>query len=94
MDKIHIKAILFDFGDTLINTDKFDYDTCLRKVHESLTTDNITVPYEEYKNVYFNIRNKLYKETEDSLREAKFSLRITETLKHFGAHSNRKTLLS
>jgi putative hydrolase of the HAD superfamily len=90
MGKIHIKAILFDFGDTLVSTDKFDYDQCLRKVHESLTTDNITVPYEEYKNVYFNIRNKLYKETEDSLREAKFSLRITETLKHFGYSLRQK----
>jgi FMN phosphatase YigB (HAD superfamily) len=90
MGKIHIKAILLDFGDTLVSTDKFDYDQCLRKVHESLTTDNITVPYEEYKNVYFNIRNKLYKETEDSLREAKFSLRITETLKHFGYSFRQK----
>jgi putative hydrolase of the HAD superfamily len=84
MGKIHIKAILFDFGDTLIHTDKFNYDTCSRKVHESLVKDNIIVPYEEYKNVYFNIRKKLYKKTEESLREALFSLRLTETLKHFG----------
>jgi putative hydrolase of the HAD superfamily len=90
MGKIHIKAILFDFGDTLIHTDKFDYDTCLRKVHESLVNDNIIVPYEECKSVYFNIRKKLYKETEDSLREAKFSLRLTETLKHFGYSFRQK----
>jgi putative hydrolase of the HAD superfamily len=82
--KIKIKAILFDFGDTLISTVNFDYDLCLRKVHESLTKDNITVPYEEFKNIYFDVRNRLYKETENSLREAEFCLRITETLKHFG----------
>jgi len=79
-----IKALLFDFGDTLIQTNNFDYDTCLRKVHKSLIKDNVTTPYEEFKNVYFDIRNRLYKETEDSLREAEFRLRITETLKHFG----------
>jgi putative hydrolase of the HAD superfamily len=81
---MQIKALLFDFGDTLISTSKFDYDICLRKVYESLIKDNITIPYEEYKNVYFNVRNKLYKEAEESLREAKFNQRITETLKHFG----------
>ena len=79
-----IKAILFDFGDTLIRTDKFDYDLCLRKVHESLANDNISVPYEEFKNAYFDVRNRLYKETEDSLREPDFRLRIAETLKRFG----------
>jgi len=85
-----IKAILFDFGDTLISTDKFDYDQCLKKIHESLTKDNVTVPYEEFKKVYFNVRNRLYKKTEESLREAKFNLRITETLKHFGYSFKQK----
>jgi len=79
-----VKAILFDFGDTLIRTDKFDYDTCLKKVHESLANNNVTVPYEEFKNLYFDVRNRLYKETEDSLLEAEFRLRIINTLKHFG----------
>jgi putative hydrolase of the HAD superfamily len=85
-----LKAILFDFGDTLIHTDKFDYDLCLRKVHESLANHSIIVPYEECKNVYFDIRNRLYKETEDSLREAEFRLRLTETLKHFGYSFNQE----
>jgi len=80
---MQIKALLFDFGDTLIRTDKFDYDLCLRKVHESLANDNVTMPYEEFKRIYFDVRNRLYKETEHSLREPEFRLRITETLKHF-----------
>ena len=81
---MQIKALLFDFGDTLIRTDKFDYDLCLRKVHESLVKDNVTMPYEDFKKVYFDVRNRLYKETEHSLREPEFRLRITETLQHFG----------
>jgi putative hydrolase of the HAD superfamily len=85
-----VKAILFDFGDTLIRTDKFDYDICLRKVHQSLANDHVTVPYEEFKNVYFDVRSRLYKETEDSLREADFCLRITETLKHFNYSFKQK----
>jgi len=80
---MQIKALLFDFGDTLIRTDKFDYDLCLRKVHESLVKDNVTVPYEEFKKIYFDVRNRLYKETEHSLREPRFNLRITKTLQHF-----------
>ena len=85
-----VKAILFDFGDTLICTEKFDYDLCLRKVHESLTKDNVTVPYEEFKNAYFNVRNRLYRESEDSLREAEFCIRIIDALKHFGYSFNQK----
>lgn len=81
---MQIKAILFDFGDTLVSTEKFDYNLCLKKVHESLTKGKVTVPYEEYRNVYFDVRNRLYKESEESLREVEFRLRLIETLKHFG----------
>jgi putative hydrolase of the HAD superfamily len=87
--KMQIKAILFDFGDTLVSTEKFDYNLCLKKVHESLTKGKVTVPYEEYRNVYFDVRNRLYKESEESLREVEFRLRLTETLKHF-AYSFRQ----
>lgn len=87
---MQIKAILFDFGDTLISTEKFDYDLCLKKVHESLTKDKVTIPYEECKSVYFEVRNKLYKESEDSLREIEFRVRLTETLKHFGYSFKQK----
>jgi len=81
---MQIKALLFDFGDTLVHTEKFDYDQCLRKLHESLTKDNISMPYEQFKSVYFETRDKLYMEAKDSLREPKFTQRITQTLKHFG----------
>jgi len=84
MSKMQIKAILFDFADTLIRTEKFDYDLCLKKTQESLANDNVTIPYEEFRKIYFDIRNRLYKEAEDSLREPEFCLRLTETLKHFG----------
>lgn len=85
-----VKAILFDFGDTLIHTDKFDYDTCLKKVYENLTKDKVAVPYEECKKTYFEVRNRLYKETENSLQEPDFSQRLTETLKHFGYSFNKE----
>lgn len=79
-----VKAILFDWGDTLIQTVQFDYDACLSRLHESLQHDEIAVPFQEFKQLYFQTRDRLYKETEESLEEPSFLLRISETLKHFG----------
>lgn len=79
-----VKAILFDFGDTLISTDQFDYDACLSKLHESILRDGIVVPFQEFRQLYFQTRDRLYRETEETLEEANFLLRISEILKHFG----------
>ena len=79
-----VKAILFDWGDTLIQMVQFDYDACLSKLHESLLHNGVTVPYQEFRQLYFKTRDRLYKETEESLEEPNFLQRISETLKHFG----------
>jgi len=79
-----VKAILFDWGDTLIQMVQFDYDACLSKLHESLLHDGIAVPFKEFRQLYFQTRDRLYKETETSLEEPNFLLRISETLKHRG----------
>jgi len=81
---VTVKAILFDWGDTLIQMVQFDYDACLSKLHESLLHNGVTVPYQEFRQLYFKTRDRLYKETEESLEEPNFLLRISETLKHFG----------
>jgi len=81
---VPVKAILFDWGDTLIQMVQFDYDACLSKLHESLLHDGIALPFQEFKRLYFQTRDRLYKETEESLEEPNFLLRILETLKHFG----------
>ncbi len=84
--------MLFDFGDTLVLTDRWDYDKCLTKLLESLQNDNITipVPYEEFKRAYFEVRNEMYLESEPTLEEIDFQLRITRTLQKFDHNLNRE----
>ncbi len=78
-----LKAVIFDFGDTLILTDRFNYEHCLKRLFQSLEADGIKLPYEDAVRVYFEVRDKTYEETERSLREIKFCNRIVETLKRF-----------
>lgn len=79
-----IKAILFDFADTLVHTEGFDYDTCLGMMHQSLSGNGISVPFESFKQAYFESRDRFYEETEKTLEEQDFAQRITGALKPFG----------
>jgi putative hydrolase of the HAD superfamily len=90
-----IKAILFDFADTLVHTEKFDYDVCLGKMHESLRINGIAAPFESFKRAYFNSRDRFYRETETTLEEQNFAQRIKETLKPLGVmvSTNDKRLI-
>jgi len=64
--------------------DQFDYDACLSELHESLLHDGIAVSFQEFRQLYFRTRDRLYKETEETLQEPNFLLRVSENLKHFG----------
>jgi putative hydrolase of the HAD superfamily len=79
-----VKAILFDFADTLVHTERFDYDTCLRKMLQSLSKNGISVAFENFKEGYFISRDRFYKETEKTLEEQDFAERIRETLEPCG----------
>jgi putative hydrolase of the HAD superfamily len=79
-----IKAILFDFADTLVHTERFDYDTCLGRIVQRLSKDGISVPFENFKQGYFHSRDRFYGRTEETLEEQDFTQRIRETLEHCG----------
>jgi len=79
-----LKAVLFDLGDTLIHTEGFDYDACLRRMHRKLIQNRIATPYEDFRRVYFEVRDRFYNETGDTLEEQDFAERITETLRLLG----------
>jgi putative hydrolase of the HAD superfamily len=81
---MHIKAVLLDFGDTLVGFGRFDYDVCLKELHRSLLHNGVTLPYEEFKKAYFEVRDRIYRETEVSLEEHSICLRVSEALKQFG----------
>jgi len=82
---MRLKAVVFDMGDTLILTDRWDYDKSLRKLLQSLQRDNVvvSVPFEDFKQVYFEVRNQMYRKSEPSLEEVDFRFRVAETLKKF-----------
>jgi FMN phosphatase YigB (HAD superfamily) len=44
-----VKAVLFDFGDTLVKTKKGIYLELLKSLHESLISNSISLPFEELK---------------------------------------------
>lgn len=79
-----VKAVLFDFADTLVYTERFDYDTCLGKMVQSLSKNGLAVPFESFKQGYFASRDRFYKATEKTLEEQNFAERITETLESCG----------
>ncbi len=85
---LQYKAILLDLGDTLILTDRWDYDKCLGRLVESLQKDNVltSVTYNEFKPVYFEVREHMYLEYEATLREVDFCERVAKTLERFGCN--------
>ena len=83
-NRLNVKAVLFDFADTLVNTGRFDYDKCLGKMVQGLSKNGIFVPFESFKRGYFDSRDRFYKQTEKTLEEQNFAERITETLRSCG----------
>ena len=82
---MQFKAVIFDLGDTLILTDRWDYDKCLARLVKSLQNDNVklSASFEQFRRVYFEVRHQMYIRSEQSLKEVDFRLRIAETLKKF-----------
>lgn len=80
LNRLKVKAVLFDFADTLVNTERFDYDKCLGKMVKSLGKNGISVPFESFKQGYFDSRDRFYRQTEKTLEEQNFAERIIETL--------------
>jgi HAD superfamily hydrolase (TIGR01549 family) len=83
-DQLTVKAILFDFADTLVHTEQFDYDTCLGKIVQSFSENGISLSFENFKKGYFDSRDRFYEKTEKTLEEQDFAERIRETLRSCG----------
>lgn len=80
---MQIRTLLFDFGDTLVQTSsEFNYETALRSLHQSLGRNGVSVPYEDYRKVHIEIRDRVY--ARNSLREIVFGVRVSEALNRFG----------
>jgi putative hydrolase of the HAD superfamily len=82
--KLKVKAVLFDFGDTLVSFENFNYDTSLAALHQKFVKNGIITAYEEFKSVYFKVRDKVSREGESSFREVNFCVRIARVLNELG----------
>ncbi len=83
---MRVEAVLFDLFNTLVllESDEVFYTPCLRRLHEFLARERISVPFEDFRRVYFEVRDRLYAETEKSLEEPHFNVRVSQTLQRFG----------
>ena len=83
---MRVEAVLFDLFNTLVllESDEVFYTPCLRRLHEFLARERISVPFEDFRRVYFEVRDRLYAETEKSLEEPHFNVRVSQTLQRLG----------
>ena len=83
---MQVHAVLFDLFDTLLLLEPTEvyYERCLKKLHESLVKNGIKATYENFNRAYFEIRDKYYSESRQSLEEPHFNVRVAQTLHKLG----------
>jgi putative hydrolase of the HAD superfamily len=83
---LKVEAVLFDLFDTLLlikGGDAF-YIPSLKRLHGSLVKNGVNVSFEEFKRVYFEVRDSIYAENSKSLKEPHFKVRVWKTLQKLG----------
>ena len=83
---MRVDAVLFDLFNTLIllEGDEAFYMPSLKKLHDFLAKNNISISFEDFTRTYFEVRDKLYLETSKSLEDPHFTLRVAQTLEKLG----------
>ena len=83
---MQVEAVLFDLFDTLLllEGDEVFYPPSLRSLHEFLIKNGVYVLFEDFKRVYFEVRERLYSETQETLEEPHFNVRVSQTLQKLG----------
>jgi len=83
---MRVEAVLFDLFNTLVlleNDDAF-YMPSLKRLHNFLAKNEIDIAFEDFVRVYFEVRDRLYEETRESLEDPHFNIRVSRTLEKFG----------
>jgi len=83
---MRVRAVLFDLFDTLLIIEGGEafYIPSLRKLHEFLVGNGVNVSFEDFRRVYFEVRDRLYAEANKTLEEPHFNVRVSHTLKRLG----------
>ena len=86
--KSRFRAVLFDLFDTLVLfrefKDRDDYPSYLVDMHGALVSRGVSVPFESFRDTYFEVRNEVVEKSQRTLEEPHFSLRIYLTLQKLG----------
>lgn len=79
-------AVLFDLFDTLLllQSQEVYYPPSLQKLHEFLVKNGVNAQFEDFRRVYFEVRDKFYSESRSSLEEPHFNVRVSQTLHNLG----------
>lgn len=85
-----VEAVLFDLFDTLLllEGDETYYEPCLRKMHAFLVENGVDVSFEGFSCVYFEVRDRFYSESRESLEEPHFNVRVSQVLQRLGYSHN------
>jgi len=83
---MNVEAVLFDLFDTLLllESDEVYYQPCLSKMHQFLTKNGVSVSFDDFNRVYFDVRDRFYSESRESLEEPHFNVRVSQTLQSLG----------
>lgn len=83
---MNVEVVLFDLFDTLLllESDEVYYQPCLSKMHQFLTKNGVSVSFDDFNRVYFDVRDRFYSESRESLEEPHFNVRVSQTLQSLG----------
>jgi len=75
---MRVEAVLFDLFNTLVLLESGEvfYTPCLKKLHGFLVKNGVNISFEDFRRVYFEVRDRVYAETEKSLEEPHFNVRV------------------
>jgi putative hydrolase of the HAD superfamily len=83
---MQVKAVLFDLFDTLLLLEEGDafYTPSLKRLHGFLTENAINVSFDDFEQVYFEVRDEHYERVQKNLEEPHFRVRVSGTLQRLG----------
>jgi HAD superfamily hydrolase (TIGR01549 family) len=86
MEPMEVDAVFFDLFDTLVLLEDSEayYECCLREMHRFLRRNGVDVAFSIFERAYFDIRDRFYSESRESLEEPHFNVRVAQTLQELG----------
>jgi len=84
------KAVLFDMFDTLMLIEKEHafYSPAVKRMHEYIVKNGITVSFPAFRDAYIKARDALYEKADQTMEEPHFNLRVSDALQSLGFNVN------